>query len=298
MDRNFLNFPIFRLGSILKANATLTDTTSRRVAREIKNRGELFLAGMLRSLNESGGSDIRPCSQHGIRLRSAEPPIVDFPPYDLELNGFKIRSRTSLTVCMFVRRSKLWTRISVLRYAGRPAYGLSGDAVHDIRDQAEKAMVVLLQSIQSEYERILRDLSIADVLSRLYDFWICGLNTSDPVFEQLRVAISRHEIPNLKSALQNEKFFRSMSELLSFVLRERGVIRDQSFDLTQLGETRSTIQKSRDSNGKPEAVVLTAPRYDSTSINCLCYNTSDDMTKKSPAEVATARLVEEFAESY
>jgi hypothetical protein len=111
-------YPIFRCGSILRADKPAIAQTTVDLGRKLEASSEDFTSAFLRFLSKTmklGKVERTPVtSGSSTRVRVHPVIIVDFPPVRFKFDGLKVDARVCMTTWTGERKAKIWTRYSVV----------------------------------------------------------------------------------------------------------------------------------------------------------------------------------------
>lgn len=292
-----INYPVSRHGRICKADTDFSDADSRLVARKIENSGHLFLSTISGCLDELG-AEHRIAPNEDVILYNEQPPIISFPSFDVKVSKFHLTSRVSLTVCQYGRRSKIWSRASLVRCNDRPAFEMSESLTSEFFHLASTISQLLIERVYSEYKKTIVELGVATDLTELYDFCVRGVNLGDRRFKDILNGLSDLSIPYANHLLYRKEYYRVLSTFFRVALKGEGVSQkklqkleaDPDFDLSFL---------EGDHKDRPvSSVVLARPKKHITLLDCVCFNDKLGFGKSLQADLASKELVQEYASRF
>ncbi len=293
-----ISFPVLRFGKIIKPKTTgpLSAEQALSVAEQIKSHTDDFLEVFRLCISKSDGSFSVLEGESTVIESNENTPIVRFPKFHISTPPWQCAGSVSLTVCCGEKRSKIWTRTSLRSIDDRPALGLDYDASQDYFKKSLPLMECLASSVRNKYEGIIKGMGLADMLEEQYQFNIYGINSSDyRLFETLE-KISVRQVTTLEETLR--KFPESKEAYIPLFMLASGKHLTDSADMIKYARRPFTAMRfveSKEDARNFSSVSITHTEKDEALINCLCYADISHPISYSPADMATARLLDNFA---
>jgi len=294
--KGLISYPVTRQAAICKADVDLTDTTSQRVVRYIVDHSELFLARIASCFDEFDGQPRR--SSERIKLVSAKPPVISFPSFDVRLGEYIFRSRVSLTVCWYGRRSKIWHRTSLFRCNDQPANELSEDTTTSFYALAERLSEALIGKVFLEYRKSLQKTGLASELFKRYAIRIRGFNTGDSRTKDVIAGFSSHSISSFNQVLEQEELFSGLAGLFRLTLGKSSVTRRDIQELADSPRFDVSFLEGASNRRPVRSVVVARPGEAITYLDCVCHSSRVSFSKGLPVDLAQQELVKEYASQF
>ena len=150
------SFPIFRHGTaceILDPSGkkyNVTDEESKEIAMNLKEVIGLELNKIAEDFSNSN-KVVMKIKSNGTSFDSNEGFIVNFDTILLTFEEYIAQLKISITVCMGDNRSKVWCRLSLLKYQEEKAIGLSQEIVDDYYNHCVKYSTSIGDRIADKY---------------------------------------------------------------------------------------------------------------------------------------------------
>lgn len=293
-----ISFPVLRFGKIIKPKTTgpLNAEQAMSVAEQIKSHTDDFLEIFRSCISESGGTLSVLDGESTVIECNEKTPIVRFPKFHISTLPWQCAGSVSLTVCCGEKRSKIWTRTSLRSIHDKPALGLDFDASQNYFKKSLPLMQSLASNVRNKYEMIIKDMGLADMLEEQYQFNIFGINSADyRLFETLE-KVSTRQVTSLEETLR--KLPDSVEAYVPLFMLASGKHLTDSADMIKYARRPFTAMRfveNKEDTRKYSSISITHTEKDEALINCLCYADIAHPVSYSPADMATARLLDNYA---
>lgn len=206
------SFPVYRKGMVFKTQRVVSVEEAGRIADCIKHRRSSFTEAFERgAMANNGASGFTFNKDERVNQQIAESYILNFPPISFLLDGYSIRSRNSVTVCMHEHQSKIWTRLTCAAVDGEPAVNLTGGQLRRFFLLATEKSRTILSELTDEYGKCVTAAGMELPKKGKYYFQLRAFNSLNPATADLCARL--REDLWLSDALKSKQY---QSELLDY----------------------------------------------------------------------------------
>lgn len=290
-----INYPIARLGRIVQSDVMLTDTKSEQTAKAIEQNADLFRQKISEKLQGLGAKILFEAGEDYFRI-SETPPIISFKEITIDLKGFRISTRLSLTVCNYSRNSKIWSRMTLQELNGGAAFGLDNMAAKSFLVAAEEANREVIKSALDIYESIMCESGTAARLEPRYELALGGFNTDDRRLQLLFQEIENGEFSGVENLIS--EYDDTLSILFGLCLKQSHIDSASQSQLDRVNEIDISYLPGTAEDSATGALVIGHPDDHCTNVGCISYDTTIDSRSTKPAERATRLLAWELGEAF
>ncbi len=210
------SLPVYRRGFLLSSQQQVSEDIADQVARRVVEHGDEFLDAFTASTRSAGGTGYRLAKNEETRRHHPDKRIFDFPAVDLRVEPYEIESRSSLTVCVGTRKSKLWTRLTCVGVNEADARELDVSEVKQYFERAEEVAKVALEGLLKIYRKHLTAVGIKIQQRKPYSFSFRAYNSHSgdvrDLFQKLSYDLT------LKEALEEEAFGPQLHDFFDVAL--------------------------------------------------------------------------------
>jgi hypothetical protein len=295
LEPSLINFPVWRAGKVIKADNKLNIADSLRLADEILSRSDEFLE-VVRDCADKHGMNPLNFEPGNAVVEHKETPIIRFPKFEMRDERLCCIGSISLTACCEERRSKIWTRLSLREVDGRPAVKLATGDTQSYFELLYPMLTCFANGVTKQYEEIVKSMSLASSLEERYRFRIGGLNSSD---DRLRITMDQLAARNISTLEETlEKVTESFHAYLPlFVLSSSTppVNGSEMLGFARGPNRYMRYYEDREPRREFGSVSITETSANEARVNCLCFNAPGTSSPFTPADMATAAILNDYA---
>ena len=240
------SFPVYRRGMLLGATTEVSSQTADAIVDRIMAASSTYVSNFVEATRAVGARTHRRATKEGVRRTPPSKRVLLFPGVDLSVGSFRIKSRSSLTVCVGRRRSKIWNRLTCAKIRGRAADNLNADETARYFRHARTVSRAALEGLLSTYRNFIEEAGLELREEPPYSFSFRVFNSRDSKAEELLDDLGAEL--TLKQAFGHADYGRQLREFFAVALAcdaevsSEDVIRrlksDDHFDIFKYGEPR------------------------------------------------------------
>jgi hypothetical protein len=149
--------------------------------------------------------------------------------------------------------------------------------------------------MRSLYQEILNRLKFADELEVRYSFDIAGVNSRNRLLERLLSDVSTAKVKGLEDAVSQGDSLQSILPLFALHGSEGRLDADGVIAAARSDDTFVRfVESTHESNGY-QGIAVTGTGMNRAQVNCLCFHDFPGATNTTPADRATAAVLQKYA---
>lgn len=292
---NSISFPVIRIGKVVKANKNLTEFQSKQVADEIDSKSSEFIGLLTNCYKESGA--VYKQLDKGVWWENKETPIINFPAFELYYKDYTCITRSSLTICCKERRSKIWVRASLRKIGNNDSNNLSLSTAKSFFSHLKELINCLIDTTYSNYLNLITEMKLADQMFEKYRFKLYGMNSNNINLENLVRKFSTRRFNRIEDALRNDEYINSIKPL--FMNYRHGITnnREDLLSYTRQDNKYYHYLEGNLPNRDYRSFSVTHAYTNHSLINCLCFHDNKSFPRRTPADNATAYILNKYAQT-
>jgi hypothetical protein len=215
---------------IFKTEELVSVVEAKKIAARIKDEPELYNQAFKRAVAQNNGAvvweeqvekkdKVKPKKEERIKQYIKESYILNFPLLAFGFNGFSVKARNSVTVCMHEHQSKIWTRLSCERFGGEDATDLNSTDVQRFFRFAAANANRILQALAVTYMKHVKEAGVQVPKSESYFFQLRAFNSTADTSEILLNKLQNGM--GISEALDDQRFKSELVDYFTIALGKK-----------------------------------------------------------------------------